>query len=269
MNTALIEALKGWSGAAFERGRGLLAGDRLFDLRVEGSTLRGAARGVRQAWYAVELALDEAGVAVQRASCTCPAGADGRCKHVPALGLAWATTPGRFTAVAGVEARLRHRSYEELIAMVALMVRTHPELEALTLGPVPGGHREAPSVMRWRTRADDVFRRHGDDWTAVAGLVRELEALRSLGDDFERQGERAHAAALFEGIIGSVVANAARYPWPDVRGRLRELVELCVRALPGRPAARQALAALDALPKPAPKRTRKAPAEGSEEPAPE
>lgn len=252
MDNPLVEALKQWSGAAFERGRAMLSGDQLFDLRVEGSSLRGAARGVKQAWYAIELDLD--GAAVRRARCTCPAGADGRCKHVPALGLAWATTPERFTVVAGIEARLRHRSYEELISMVAVMVRTHPELEALTLGPVPGGHREAPSPTRWRTRADDIFRRHGAEWTAVAGLLQELEALRALGDDFERQGERAHAAALHEGVIGSVVANAGRYPWPDVRGRFHEMVQRSVEKLPGRPAAKQALAALDALPMPAPRR---------------
>lgn len=255
MKTALIDALKTWSGAAFDRGSTLLSGDRLFDLRVEGTTLRGAARGVRHAWYAIELDLDEAGAAVKQARCTCPAGADGRCKHVPALGLAWATTPARFTVLTGIEARLHRRSYEELVSMVALMVRTHPELEALTLGPVPGGHREAPSPTRWRTRADDVFRRHGSDWTAVAGLTRELEALRSLGDDFERQGERAHAAALFEGLLGSVVANASRFPWPDVRARFRSLAELCVRQLPGRPAARQALETLDALPILTPRRS--------------
>ncbi len=257
MKTALIEALKAWSGAAFDRGSVLLQGDRLFDLRVEASTLRGAARGVRQAWYAIELELDESGNAPRRARCTCPAGADGRCKHVPALGLAWATTPERFTVLTDIEARLHRRSYEELVSMVALMVRTHPELEALTLGPVPGGHREAPSVTRWRTVSDDIFRRHGADWTAVAGLIQELESLRSLGDDFNRQGERAHAAALYEGLIGSVVANAARFPWPDVRSRFRALVEQCVKQLPGKPAARQALAALEALPILTPRRASK------------
>jgi uncharacterized Zn finger protein len=257
MKTALIEGLKRWSGAAFDRGRSLLSGDRLFDLRVEASTLRGAARGVRQAWYAIELELDEAGEAPKRARCTCPAGADGRCKHVPALGLAWATTPGRFTVLTGIEARLHRRSYEELVSMVALMVRTHPELEALTLAPVPGGHREAPSVTRWRTVADDVFRRHGDDWTAVAGLIRELESVRSLGDDFNRQGQRAHAAAVYEGLMDSVVANASRFPWPDVRSRFRAMIEQCVQQLPGRPAARQALATLESLPLLTPRRSPK------------
>lgn len=259
MNTTLVEALRQWSGAAFERGEALLSGDRLFDLRVEGSALRGAARGVKQAWYAVELELGPDGASVVRGRCTCPAGADGRCKHVPALGLAWATSPGRFALLPELESRLRHRSYEELIALVAQMVRSNPELEALTVGPLPGGHREAPSVTRWRTRADDVFRRHGGEWTAVAGLVRELESLRSLGDDFERQGERAHAAALYEGLVVSVVANAPRYPWPDVRGRLRELVEACSQRLPGRPDVKRALETLDATPVPAPRRAPKSP----------
>lgn len=265
MNTTLIEALKAWAGAAFQRGEALLSGDRLFDLRVEGSTLRGAARGVKQAWYAVELELGPDGASVVGGRCTCPAGADGRCKHVPALGLAWATSPRRFELLPGLESRLRHRSYEELIALVAQMVRSHPELEALTVGPVPGGHREGPSVARWRTRADDVFRRHGAEWTAVAGLVRELESLLSLGDDFDREGERAHAAALFEALVASVVANAPRYPWPDVRGRLRELVEACSKRLPGRPDVRRALEALDATPVPPPRRVRKtANGEGSD-----
>ncbi|MEZ4409511.1 MAG: hypothetical protein R3A52_24020 [Polyangiales bacterium] len=255
---ALLQSLKAWSSGALERAEALLSGDRLFDLRAEASTLRGAARGVKQSWYAVEVTLTSDGAAVTSGRCTCPAGADGRCKHVAAVALAWAREPRRFAVLDGIEARLRHRSYEELISMVAQMVRSHPELEALTLGPVPGGHREAPSITRWRTQADDVFRRHGAAWTNVAALTRELDAMLALGADFERQGERAHAAALHEGLALSVVGNARRYPWPDVRARFHELVAKCADRLPGRPSVKRALAELDAMPVPPPRRARKA-----------
>lgn len=233
---------------ASSRAEALLTGDRLFDLRRVDDTLRGAARGSKRSWYAVELTLGESNSTVLSGRCTCPAGADGKCKHTLALSLAWAREPGRFVKLQNLTERLRARSYEELVSLVVQLVRSHPELETFTLGPLPGGQRVPPSIAHWRAQSDDIFRRHGAAWASFAALSKELDALVQLGDDFDHRGERAHAAALREGVVLSVVANARRFAWPDVRARLRAIVVSCLDRLPGRPNAQRSLSILDAMP---------------------
>ena len=66
--------------------------------------------------------------------CTCPRG--GFCKHVVALLLTWVDDPVSFEVRPPIAEILTGKSKDELIALIDLMVRDHPNLEKLVDRPV-------------------------------------------------------------------------------------------------------------------------------------
>lgn len=222
---------------AFERAQEYVRDGAVFDARRQGDTLRGACEGQSAESYDVRATVSAAGE-VSAAACTCPVGADGRCKHVAALLLTYARTPGDFVLIDDVDAALAKRSRAELIAVIRQMVRQRPELETLLVTPLPDGRARTPrrlpagsSQRLYRRQADAVFRRHGSEWGAVVAVVPELRAIAAIGDGFVAQGDAASAFAAYEGLVEAVLVRYAEYERQDEDGILRHVITECVEGL--------------------------------------
>lgn len=222
---------------AFERAQEYVREGAVFDARRQGDTLRGACEGQSAESYDVRATVSPAGE-VSAAACTCPVGADGRCKHVAALLLTYAKTPGDFVVVDDLDAALAKRSRAELIAVIRQMLRQRPELETLLVTPLPDGRSRTPRRLApgadarlYRRQADAVFRRHGNEWGAVVAVVPELRAIAAIGEGFVAQADAASAFAAYEGLVEAVLVRYAEYERQDEDGILRHVITECVEGL--------------------------------------
>ncbi len=230
-------AVRAWVGdAAYERAVEYVREGAVFDARRQGTTLRARCEGQSAESYHVRAELPGGGVA--RAGCSCPVGADGRCKHVGALLVTWIRRSSDFVVVDDVDAALARRSRAELIALVKQMLRQEPDLETLLVTPLPDGRARTPRTVSdgagarmYRRQAEAVFRRNGTEWGAVVPIVTELEALRAIGEGFLAQGDAASALAVFEGLGDAVIDRYAEYERQDEDALLRHVVTECVEGL--------------------------------------
>lgn len=136
-------------GGSFSRGRSYRRGDRIFDAVRRGATIEARCHGSSGRPYMVSATLAAAGskeanenpVAI---GCDCPRG--GFCKHVVALLLTWIEAPERFAPRPSIDELLAGKSREELVAVLRLALREHPELESLLALPVPGAGMPSGAV---------------------------------------------------------------------------------------------------------------------------
>jgi uncharacterized Zn finger protein len=123
---------------SFSRGRTYFRGKRIFEAIRRENTLRARCRGSSGGPYRVEatLATSDRPKAHNPVSyfCNCPRG--GFCKHVVALLLTWVDDPTTFEVRPPIAEYLAGKSKDELIALIELMVRDHPNLEKLLDQPV-------------------------------------------------------------------------------------------------------------------------------------
>src|SRR5690348_7814419 len=82
---------------SFSLGQQYAQSGAIFDARRQGMTLKARCEGSSGGPYRVQVTLGPAGIGA--ASCTCPVGGSGTCKHVAALLLTWLERPEEFIAV--------------------------------------------------------------------------------------------------------------------------------------------------------------------------
>ncbi len=236
--------------AGYARGERYFRDGAIYDARRQGATLKARCEGSYDNAYRVEVAFDKNGI--KSASCSCPVGAF--CKHVAALLLTWLDRPGDFATLEDLDVSLQSRTKDELIALVKQMLRQEPDLETLLHTPLPGvgaltpDGRPAPVDPEvYRRQAEAAFRstrsrrssRYDDDggWLDEGEIADKLDALLSLGDGFERQGDYANAAAVYEAVSSTVLDRYEEY---NVQDELAGTVVACVeglgRCLAGEPA---------------------------------
>jgi uncharacterized Zn finger protein len=216
--------------------RSLALGERyfrdgsVFNTRRQGRTLKARCQGSRDEAYRVEVTLGDKGVA--EASCSCPVGGGGHCKHVAAVLLAWRHEPDEFTEVEELDRALGRRSKEELIVLVKQMLRRQPDLELLLDMPLPGAAPAGAEVSpeAYRRQAEAAF--HGQDgyeWGAASAIADDLQAVKEVGDEFLRREDHAGAAAVYMGILAAVLDNYETVH--DEEGDLHVVVGDCAEGL--------------------------------------
>src|SRR5262249_52475811 len=140
-----MDAVRAWVGD-FEIGKGRPYADTsVYGCRWEEGTgdLIAYVRGTRVRPYMVSVHVgshwnNTAKGTVQHAFCQCPVGAEGKCKHVAAVLLAYLEDPARFPDTTIAEAALGERSREELLELVQQFLLFAPELKPLIAVPMPG-----------------------------------------------------------------------------------------------------------------------------------
>lgn len=193
--------------ASLTKGRSYARVGAVFDTKRQGMTLKARVQGQMAEPYRVSVTCDAQKIV--DSECSCPVGQGGTCKHVAALLLTWIDTPDVFLEVEDLEASLRRRTKDELIALIRQMVRRAPDLETLLETHVPGSDtgptRAITSPEVYRRQADTAFRLAGDDWRASYGVASQLHAIQALGDELLKGNDPTSASTVFEGLMTAIV----------------------------------------------------------------
>lgn len=214
--------------ASISKGRPYVA-HSLSGLRQQGSVLRGWCQGTADAPYRVEVRFSDGELG--DALCSCPVGGGGGCKHVAALLLAWCAEPQRFLEAEVLEASLKRRTKDDLIALIRRLLDQQPELEWLLETPIPGakgGSRNTDPHVYHR-QAEVVFRNAGDDWRASYGVATQLGVIREIGDDFLEREEYGPASAVYRGILAAGLEHY--YDVHDEESEIARVLSECVEGL--------------------------------------
>jgi hypothetical protein len=183
-------------------------------------TLKARCRGTLPEPYRVWATLDERRVVV--ASCSCPVGATGRCKHVGALLLAWKYQPDRFhDHHEGAIAPLGVQEHEPVLQELA---DAYPELAWLTAprSPLARSERSAVEVFQVACR-----RLMGHGPTAYEAL-RRLLAVRAAAERALVSRQLDRAASAYEGLLRALLER----PFELIEGSLLASLSVsCVQGL--------------------------------------
>ena len=213
---------------SFERGMQYLRTGAIFEARRQGQTLKARCEGNRAIPYRVEASLGDDGRVT--ASCTCPVGHEGQCKHVAALLLTWQARPEEFVEIEDVGESLARRSKAELMVLVKQMLRQQPDLELLLETPLPvPGCCPAADPETYRRQAAAIFRHAGYAYGVVDDIAQALAAIVAIGDDFSAQGSFASAAAVYVGVLDELRGQYAAYV--DEEEVLPGVGRICVEGL--------------------------------------
>jgi uncharacterized Zn finger protein len=111
----------------FERGREYVKQRAIVQAKRQGEKLKALCHGSQPEPYRLWAKLTEP----IEASCNCPVGYDGRCKHVAALLLLFRNDPDEITELESLDDALQKRSKEQLIALIKQAISVEPNLENL------------------------------------------------------------------------------------------------------------------------------------------
>jgi uncharacterized Zn finger protein len=110
-----------------ERGKEYLKQRSIVQAKKQGTKLKALCHGSQPEPYRLWATLTEP----IEASCNCPIGYDGRCKHVAALLLLTRNDPDAITELESLEDALQKRSKDELIQLIKQAISVEPNLENL------------------------------------------------------------------------------------------------------------------------------------------
>jgi uncharacterized Zn finger protein len=193
-----LDAVRDWLGD-FEIAKGQPYARSATGCVRDADTIRASVKGTRPRPYRVWVRV--AASHVEAAHCTCPVGAEGTCKHVAGVLLAYLEHPRRFAVVENLNANLASRSQAELVALVKALLHRAPELEPLVARPRPGFATAPPGSTDYYYLALDAIRATNphDDWAPheiAAGLREVIDYARAFGKESEQEACAAVASAL-------------------------------------------------------------------------
>ncbi|HWE62477.1 MAG TPA: SWIM zinc finger family protein [Chloroflexota bacterium] len=214
---------------SFALGQQYVESDAIFEARQQGMSLKARCEGTSGGPYRVQVNFD--GDRIKDASCSCPVGEGGHCKHVAALLLTWLRDPAQFMEIEETETALERRSKAELIALIKQMLRQQPTLELLLETPLPvaGARPQRVDGETYRRQVAAVFRGVEYEWGEEIGIASELDAIKAIGDGFLEQGQYANALAVYEAILTRVLDQFESFS--DEGGELGGVVTDCVDGL--------------------------------------
>ncbi len=210
-------------------GRSYLESDAVFDLRRQGSTLKGFCEGSMPQPYRLRVAFGPGGI--EESHCSCPVGDGGHCKHVGALLLAWMEQPDSFRVLEELDADLEQRTKGELIALIKQMLKLQPDLETPLEVILNGGDRRRGPVnpQVYRRQVSSALRRGRDDWKASRKIAADIGITLSAGDGFLALVDHANASIVYQAVAQEILQQ-----WDmilDEDDLLVEVVDRCVEGL--------------------------------------
>lgn len=213
---------------SFQKGEAYFARGAIFDARKIGQILKANCEGSYASFYRVRVKFDKRGIA--EASCSCPVGEGGYCKHIAALLLTWLNHPEEFVEIPKVEGVLARKTKEELIVLIKHMLQQEPDLELMlemSLSEKTGKASSNPKT--YRDQVKRIFRRSMHNWRGDLELVRQITTIKKTGDEFLQKKDYLQALAVYEGVAKEVIDQLETFH--DEDGYIGGVVNECVERL--------------------------------------
>jgi uncharacterized Zn finger protein len=224
-----------WVGpSSFRKGMAYFSRGAITQTRLQRNLLKARCHGSQAASYQLQVALGPAGIVF--ATCSCPVGAEGRCKHVAALLLTWVDRPAAFTEIDDLAVSLQKRSKEELIAILQRMLQREPDLETLLELPLPGieASEKPLHVQVIRRQAEHAFKSSNAewemDWGDPAEIVDGLQPLFDLAGGYQGQNNPGNAATVYQ-IVADTILDYEDAITQDDDGYLGGALNDCIEGL--------------------------------------
>ncbi len=224
------DTIRAWTGdTSYQRGWSYFRDGAIIGPMRYGPTLTAQCWGSMPRPYDVQATLSDQGDSIAWASCSCPVGAGGHCKHIAALLLTWIHQPDTFTKKEAAISTLQEWSKEQLVVLIQKMLAHYPDLyELIDLATI--GQSEKPiSVAEIYKRVRKAFRNAGDEWGAYDQAARQIEELVSIGDSYVDQGRWGEAITVYQAIARDVLEEGDLPA--DEGGDLHQLLDRCIDGL--------------------------------------
>ena len=215
----------------FQRGRDYYLSDAISAPRRQGLVLKASCAGTSVMPYRVQVTFNHHGIT--NATCTCPVGSGGHCKHVAALLICWWESPEKFVEAEELDASLQRCSRGELVGLIKQLLYRQPSLESFLEEALPssGIPREPTRPETYRQQIAALLLRAADvpDATSDGRLAEQIRAIKEIGDAFARQHEYGSAAVVYEAIVAELLEHPETFD--QRRPALVGLVNECIEAL--------------------------------------
>ncbi len=209
---------------SFARGQRYFEDGAIFNARREGMTLKALCQGSAASPYRVEVTLSQKGIA--SASCSCPVGAGGHCKHVAALLLTWLHEPETFRETQPLPQRLEALSKDALIKLIQRVIDHDPELESTIDMWIPAMTGQGSvDVEAVRDRVYRIMDHISYEWGASHAAASELYEVVTEGEMLENAGQWWEAAQVY-GVIAEELMDAYDEAY-DEEGEFADIMEEC------------------------------------------
>jgi uncharacterized Zn finger protein len=206
LTEAMVRALA--NDKSFARGKGYYLEGAVSETTRQGLELRGECAGSEYEPYEISVTLTNGGVAVT--SCTCPYEYGGICKHKVALLLTYAHQPRAFRKRASAEEMLKHRSKDDLIAIINAMLKHDPKLLSLVelaTTAQDAGAGKAIATTAIRKQARRALSYDYDDRISARQIEKELRALGNLAEPLVKSGDWLNAGRLYHALLDETVSG--------------------------------------------------------------
>lgn len=184
----------------YERGLEYWQARRVRDRRAEGETISARCTGKSPEPYRIRASV--VGGNRLRASCTCPVGSGGTCKHVAAVLVACALEPDTFVPADSIRDRLDSLSKDQLVHLFLTVLEHNPELDWVLETVGEGTQSGDDDALFDRFYSMAVAAVPNDmAWGATASAAQQLCDILAIADEFVDAGNSAGAAAVFQGVL--------------------------------------------------------------------
>lgn len=220
---------------SFKRGRGYANNQRIFRAVRRDNVLRARCYGSSGGPYLVEATLATSDKSRRRNpvsySCDCPRG--GFCKHVVALLLTWIRDPEAFAVRPPLAEQLASKSRDELVAIVAMLLKENPDFEDLLDLPIviAGSLSDAPvdeAAIRRQVAAafrdDHGFTRGGwhNGMYVATRMANKLERILVTAEAYAEAGDWSNAVRVLATFVDELAPHYQ--PFYDQEGDLSSLL---------------------------------------------
>lgn len=214
---------------SFQRGKNYFSNKAIFSARQTDNTLKANCEGSRGASYRVTIKFSNKGIS--EASCSCPVGSGGYCKHVAALLLTWKHRPKEFTQIPDIDLALNKKSKKDLINLIKHLVEQEPDLELSLEVFISPEKDKAPDPEIYQRQANKAFQDSMRQWRGNSDIAYRLSSIVKLGEQLEKDKNFKHAWVVYDGVAREIIRNMVEYGYYDEEGDVCNVVNECVCGL--------------------------------------
>lgn len=189
------------SEKSFDRGEAYYHDGSVLEPVRQERELRAQCQGSDYEPYQVSATLSKSGIA--ETSCTCPYDYGGICKHIVALLLTYVHEPQAFRSIPPLSVLLAGRSREDLISLIAELIKREPELLSLvelSIATEQATQGRPVDVAAYGRQARRALRHESEHV-----VEKELRTLRELAGRSAKAGDWLNAGAIYHAVLDEAV----------------------------------------------------------------
>lgn len=221
---------------SFSRGHELYRSEAISNGAVQGNLLSAHCAGTMEPYYRVTVEFDDMGIL--NATCTCPYGYGGYCKHIIALLLTYIHKPKAFSPRQSPQELLSALSRDDLLALVQNLLKREPELYDWVQAQIAQPSATTKTKTRKKKVDVQVYRRQvrnvlhsldsqraSEAYWNVSGVAQGLREIQSSAQKFLDVGDFATARTILITLVQEFAESHVFEYLDDSNGELGSVMD--------------------------------------------